>query len=706
MTFLDSVGSHLLFTTALAAVSWCGFRLAGAAALAGLERIAGAAVLAAAIATLEGLALGVFGLGGQPLVVAGVPIGLLLIAIRCTEAAAPGPSREFGEFWSGASRSARALIGCFGASLACGLFGAFARGEMGWDNVVYHYPEVVDWVANGRPGSIVHLSYDFPFGDYTLGNEVLMAWGAAIARSFAPMFLASAASIVVLALGCTILFRRLGARGVPVSLAVVAILAQPWAGAQITWSMGDVIATGWGAIAVCFAISPADELNPRRLGVGLLAAGLALGTKTIVLLVLVLAFTVAVWPQRRQLLSKWRQLLPFAGVGGLLGGIWLVRTAIRHGSPFWPQQSVPWGDPVPPVFELIKWRFFDDPLGTIAANPRQLASFAGGSAVLVVFGVLAPFIARDRRVVAASLICLAGFIAWAMVPGTGAVPAGTLYTRLGFVISEVRYLEPVCVAGACALLLAGITPGRARLASAAILAAAGLVGVVGTLGLLPGTGVLSGNPLAARPVETIAVMLVAAVVAALIPAPRRITIRQGASNRVSPSTALACAVLAGLVGVGLAFASTGVVERRAHGSAPAGIPDWDRMGRAEMAEFVDSSLWRFAGGLPGEKELLLAMTRMSSWKDGNQPIAFATRAVVAGLAGDRLRHPLVLIPANEDCVSARARIKAGWVVTAPPSYLERSQGVNPYPVLDCFSNLRPVWLGAFAVYGEPAHGGR
>jgi hypothetical protein len=59
--------------------------------------------------------------------------------------------------------------------------------------VVYHLPEAVSWVHNGRPGSVVSVLAPLPVGNYALTHEVLLAWGTAIGHSFAWATLVTAA---------------------------------------------------------------------------------------------------------------------------------------------------------------------------------------------------------------------------------------------------------------------------------------------------------------------------------------------------------------------------------------------------------------------------------------------------------------------------------------------------------------------------------
>ena len=697
---MSSIVDHAVFILA-ACLLWAGsFRVASWCGLAGLERIAGSAVLLAAVAILQALLLGIISIANSSVAVVFLSGAFFFVARAVDQSITPAALNEFSSFWTSAHPVKRVATGVVGGAAVAGLLSTFHWGEMGWDNVVYHYPEVINWVYNGQPGSIVKLSYDFPYADYTLNNEVLMAWGAALAGSFAPLFLVSVLSPAVLGLGIVVLLRSLRVTRVLIALGVLAILVQTWVAVQISWSMGDVIATGWAAIAVGLSIG--SSWSVRRQGLAFVAAGLAVGTKTVVLVPLTAALLLAISVRRDELKASWRALVPWLAPSLLLGGFWLARTTVRHGSPFWPLQEVPWGDPMPAVFRMISERFVDRPWATLSENPKQLVAFAGGGLILVVAGVLSPLIRRTRIVLAASSVCALAFASWCFVSGTGLPVAKVLFSPLGFVLSETRYLEPAYVAGLTAIALAGTGSRSRMIAACSVLSLSIAIGLVGSGGLLPQTGVLTGNPLAAHPIETSVVLFVCVLIAVLASpslVARSSRYRRGHSHLVAKIAA--CGVLVSLGAIGLASGSAGIIERRASASAPKALPDWNPNSPALLERVKQISLWRFAGGLPGERELLRAFSGYPEWREGDAPIAFASRAVVAGLTGDRLQHNLVLIGSNEDCPTALRRTQIGWVVTAPPSYLDRFMGVTDYPVFRCFSKMKPILMGAFNVYREP-----
>jgi hypothetical protein len=84
---------------------------------------------------------------------------------------------------------------------------------------------------------------------------------------------------------------------------------------------------------------------------------------------------------------------------------------------------------------------------------------------------------------------------------------------------------------------------------------------------------------------------------------------------------------------------------------------------------------------------------------GHRPIAFATRAPIAALAGDRFNHVLAVVPPFESCARVRARAQSGWVVVSDPAYGNGFLSVDPYSTARCFAG-RPARYddGTFRVY--------
>jgi hypothetical protein len=141
--------------------------------------------------------------------------------------------------------------------------------------------QVVSWVHTGRPGAVETVSYEFPVGSYPLTNEVLTAWTTGIARSFVPVTLWQSGMVALLALSGWIGLRRLDVPRLPAALAVAALASAPALVAQLNGGKNDLPALAW---LICTgALVAASPRQPRLLAPALVAGGLAVGTKTTVL---------------------------------------------------------------------------------------------------------------------------------------------------------------------------------------------------------------------------------------------------------------------------------------------------------------------------------------------------------------------------------------------------------------------------------------
>jgi hypothetical protein len=137
------------------------------------------------------------------------------------------------------------------------------------------------------------------------------------------------------------------------------------------------------------------------------------------------------------------------------------------------------------------------------------------------------------------------------------------------------------------------------------------------------------------------------------------------------SGAVVGATLAAVAGGVLAIAATGYVERSSR------LDESSSLGRGVVSWFV---------------------TR-PNFAHGHRPIAFATRAPIAALAGDRFNHVLTVVPPFESCEKVRARARAGWVVVTDPAYGYGFLSVDPYSTTRCFTGRAPGYDdGTFRVY--------
>ncbi|MEA2466121.1 MAG: hypothetical protein QOJ57_247, partial [Thermoleophilaceae bacterium] len=416
--------------------------------------------------------------------------------------------------------------------------------------------------------------------------------------------------------------RRLDVPRALATLAIGALVLVPVVLRGLVHAETDVPAMAW--LACTAALAACARARPALLAPMLVAAALAIGTKTTVLPLAAIVILAAAWTCRASLRRLAVPLALAAAVGFVAGGLWYLRNLIAHGSPLWPFVATPWGDPVPPLLSRVDFSLLERPRETLEGQWAIYRVTLSGGLVLLAGGLLAPAWARRREVLAAAAVTLAALLAWASAPFTGAGAAPFLQ------VNTLRYLIPAMAAGALALALSGTGGSRTRAWVALVLAVA--LGWSAKTYLddpyLPGEGTL-----------ILATVAAAAAVALVL----------RAGLRTLPAVAAVSAI--GLLGVG----GHNYVERHAR------------------AGDFDSGVTRYFTDLP-------------QWRDNDRPIAFSPTPI-AVLAGNRLRHPLELIGADESCRQVLTRLTKGWVVVRD---VDRTL-FGTLPAEQCLAGVKPVY---------------
>ena len=666
---MSGVAHHVLLGLAVAALLGVGLRLASLTAPSGLDRAIATVVYAAGLAAFEALALGAFGVGTKALplgIVAGLTWVTSVLVLRAPEVA---PSAQLATWWRRLDPRARlALAAVVGVAVAWTVW-LLRHPSIGLDSDLYHYLNVARWLHDGHTGGFERLDYGLSYSSYPLTNEVLLAWAAGIARSFAPLAVWMPAMLALAAVAAWHGLRSLEVPARAALLAVAALVTLPLAVRELNEPSNDVPALAW--LACTGALCAAAPRRPALLAPALVAGGLALGTKTTVLVPLALCLAITAWALR----SRLRALalpLAIALVGAVaVGGIWFVRGVILYGSPLWPHVSLPWGEPRPRFFELVDQSFIGRPAATLHGRVDTYLARLGGGLALVLGALLAPLAAtrlanlrpspgQRRALLTAAVVAVLAVVAWLLAPVTGLPRARGLARPGDLAVSGLRYLLPALLAAIVAIAVAARGPRRAAIAAEGVLAlATGL-----NLGALADLG----------PPFTPSLLVLAAGIAfggGLLAV--AMAIERLARGRRPPALAGAVggAVLAALVGGSLAVAAPGYVERSSR------LAQSSALGRGVTAWFVTQP----------------------NFKHGHRPIAFATRAPIAALAGDRFNHPLNVIPPLESCPRVAERARAGWVVVSPQSYGYGFLSVDPYTTPACLARRAPAYDdGTFRVY--------
>jgi hypothetical protein len=168
-------------------------------------------------------------------------------------------------------------------------------------------------------------------------------------------------------------------------------------------------------------------------------------------------------------------------------------------------------------------------------------------------------------------------------------------------------------------------------------------------------------------------------------------------------------LLAGAAAGALVAGAAIAVSRRARG--PRSRPAW--VGGALVAVaavVVGVGLATQASGLIVRQGRMTSSTspttRVGGWlasqprfRDDARPVFVASLALGVQLAGDRLRHRVVLVPPHEACAVTRARARRGWLLVSPENFGRGFLGIARYDAPGCLRGVRPQFDdGKYRVY--------
>ncbi len=625
---------HAALVLAVVALGAAGLRLAAAAGATGLVRPVVAAVAAVAGAVLEALALGLLELGGSAPALLAAALATW-VAARLAVRAPPGAgvTEELAGWWRSANPAVRAAAGA-GTVLPLGWVAWQLRHPyVGIDGLTYHLPLASGYAESGRAGALTPVLDGLPVENYPVTNEVVVSWALGLSDSWVAASVWTPALVVLLVAAGRLGLRELGVPARTAWLAVAAFVTLPAAATQLGGPLTDVATLAW--LAVAGALAAAARANPRLLAFAVVAAGLSFGTKTTGSVILAVVLVGAAWMLRDRLrpLARPLGLAALAALG--VGGVWAVRNTALHGSPLWPLVASSFGDPVPSALVPFEASFLSHPREMLHGRVAEYLQVLGGGAVLLGAGLAAPLLGRSRASVAAGALVLATALVWGLAPYTG------ITSDTSLAVGAVRYLLP-CLAVCCvALGLAARDAGPGvRAAVDVLLGLAALLSIARTADFgfpfVPGAGTV----------------IVLVVLGALLGAAAGLLVA-----RMPPPRVLRVGIrvaLGALAAAGLAAGAGGYVERH----VAVGLPD---------------------GGL------LAAALARPEFADGRFPIAMAP-ALNALVAGDRLAHPVGLMPGGTSCAEVRRRRRAGWVV------LQRLPPTPQYRRLAaCLRGDRPVF---------------
>jgi len=606
MPDLEPLGRHALLVVSVVALGEAGRRLAYAALRPAQGEGALVAALAATVftvsaAVLSALVLALAGLGSSPVA---LTAAALLVAALARGAAPAPPALDLRGWWRAVPGRERALAGAALGALAAWALWILRHPHVGLDGLTYHLSLVAAWMPGGDVGATTPVLEGVPVGNYPITHEVALAWATGIAGSWTPAVLAGPLLVLVLAASAWTGLRALGVDVATTVLALAALLTLPLVVGQVNAVATDLPALTW--VAACAALAAAGVRRPPLLAFALLAAGLAVGTKTTAVVLAGAAVLFGAWAVRDRLRPLARPLTVALVAALGLAAVWPVRNLVDHGSPLWPLVAWPGGDPVPPQFEAIDDAFADHPGEMLSGRLDDYLRVLGGGAVLLLAALTVPLLTLERRAVAAAGVVLVALVAWVNAPYTG------IASNTDLAVGATRYLLPCLGAAVVAVALAARGAARPVALGALVVATAWSLARDARLGfpLTPSVDVFIIGALAGY--------------AFLRLAPRA-------------GVRLALAALPVAAWLVLVVAAPAIVDRHARTGLPASA-------------------------------LLTALEADPDFDGDGREMAMAP-AMVGPAAGDRVQHRLQLVPGGESCPAVRERLGRGWVVLqrSPPT---------------------------------------
>src|SRR3954453_13217755 len=269
----------------------------------------------------------------------------------------------------------------------------------------------------------------------------------------------------------------LGIDRIVTGLAVAALISTP---AVIASQSGgaslDPAALAWVVTCAALCACAVRGSDARLLAPALVAAALAVGTKTTTGPLALAVLAVAAWMLRGpRLRAVVRPLLAAAGLGVVVGGFWYLRNTWQHGWPLWPFSSAPGGAPRPPVIANADVKFIERPGDTLDRVGDYYLHHVGAPLLMFCGAAVAAVVARSRAVAFAALATLVSIFVWMNAPFTGVFGSSRAFD-IG-TGDATRYLLPGAAAAALTIALASRRGGWLRVACALLLAVAAVIGV-------------------------------------------------------------------------------------------------------------------------------------------------------------------------------------------------------------------------------------
>jgi hypothetical protein len=501
----------------------------------------------------------------------------------------------------------------------------------------------------------------FAFEAYPKTGEVLFSWAIGTARTPVATVFVMVLGLMLLAVAAWSALRQLAVvQWVAVTIAASLALC-PIVITQAGGPNTDLLTLTW--ILCVGALSLGAMTEAGLLPIALVCGGIAVGTRTTAVPVVLVVLAVAFWVRRRELLDHVVGLTLAVSTTLGIGVVWYLQNLAVYHAPLYPFSSFPDGPPVPAVISTLDATFLHDPHGAIRVAHLSGYAHALGAGLVLAAGVvmtlaLLPTV-RDHRLrrllIVAVMASGAESLIWSVTPYTGY--SGNPSAGVVYVLAGTRYLMPGVALFALTLGLASRAKG--------VLGVAAKVFAVGAVGV--DLWATHRFQLGVRPRV---VVIVAALAIGATAGYATSVRRRPAGLAMLERVAIAGALLVALIG-GATTATHGYLRRH--------------LAIARQLH-ID------------QPDLLAALDGQPRWHNGHLPVATGPVAD-ALLSGPTFNHPLDVIEQTWTCPRVVATATNSWVILPTKVPTTTTPGVPPYDRIKCLAGRTPLFeINGFAVF--------
>lgn len=641
----------VLFAVSAAGVGATAERINRRATDRGDLRFIGTGVLFVAVAVAEVLLAGTVGLGGNAAVITGVAVIVAIVTRLLVPASGPTSASLARSGWARLSAVGRVGLGAAAGAITVETVYLMFRSAIGTDGLISHLGEPAMWVTDGRPGSMHPTISGFAFEAYPKTGEVLFSWAIGTARTPVATTFVMIGGLVLLAVAAWSALRQLDVSQCMAVTIATSLALCPIVVTQVGGPNTDLFTLTW--ILCIAALCLGAMIDTGLLPIALVCGGVAVGTRTTAIPVVLVALAVAFWMRRRALLGHLFSLSLAAATTLGIGVVWYLQDLAVYHAPLYPFSSFPDGPPVPKVISALDANFLHDPRGALRVAHVSGYAHALGAGLVLAAGVVLTLIllptVREtrlrRRLAVAVLASVAEAVIWSITPYTGY--SGNPSAGVVYVLAGTRYLMP-------GVAIFAMTVGLATRAKGVL---GHLATTLAIADVVIDVWALHRFQLGFRPVAvTILVAVLIGAAAGYATAVRR---------RPAGLPSLARIAIPGV----LLIATIATATAATHG-------------------YLNRHITLVRQLHIDEPDVLAALDQQPAWHDGHLPVATGPVAD-ALLAGPTFNHPLHVITQSWSCTQVQAAAREGWVILPSKVVTSTVPGVTPYDRMKCLADKTP-----------------